>query len=268
MKGIEIEISQAIFLGIVQGLTEFLPISSSGHLVFFQSLFGMEEPQLFFDVMLHFGTLLAVLVYFRRDISGIIRGIGSMLTGKRKDEEGIKFFFLILVATIPTGLMGFLFKDWFESLFSKPKIVGGMLLITGVILMLTRLKKNEGKSIEKMKWIDALLIGVAQGIAIIPGISRSGATISMGLFCGLNRELAGRFSFLLSIPAILGATLLEFKKMDSAPDIATVLIGTATAFVIGTIALAFLMRLIKAGGLFYFSYYCFGVGLLMILLVS
>ena len=268
MKGIEIEISQAIFLGIVQGLTELLPVSSSGHLVFFQSLFGMEEPQLFFDVMLHFGTLLAVLVYFRRDISGIIRGIGSMLTGKRKNEEGIKFFFWILVATIPTGLIGLLFKDWFESLFSKPKIVGGMLLITGSILYLTRWVKREDRSLEKMKWIDAILIGIAQGIAIIPGISRSGATISMGLFCGLNRELAGRFSFLLSIPAILGATFLEMRKISGTSELLFAAMGTVAAFGVGILSLAFLMKLIRVGKLSNFSYYCFGMGLLMFLLAK
>jgi undecaprenyl-diphosphatase len=119
-----------------------------------------------------------------------------------------------------------------------------------------------------MKWIDAILIGVAQGIAIIPGISRSGATISMGLFCGLNRELAGRFSFLLSIPAILGATFLEMRKISGTSELLLTAMGMVAAFGVGILSLAFLMRLIKAGGLSYFSYYCFGVGLLMILLVS
>lgn len=259
-------LSHAIFLGIVQGLTEFLPISSSGHLVFFQSLFGMKEPQLFFDVMLHFGTLLAVVIYFRRDIGGIIRGIGSTVTGKRKNEEGTRLFFLILVASIPTGLMGILFKDWFESLFSKPNIVGGMLLITGSILWLTRWVKREGGSLEKMRWIDAILIGVVQGVAIIPGISRSGATISMGLFCGLNRELAGRFSFLLSIPAILGAMLLELWKVDSMPELQAVSIGTAMAFLAGFLSLAFLMKVIQMGKIYNFSYYCWGIGVVMIFL--
>ncbi|MDI6764629.1 MAG: undecaprenyl-diphosphatase UppP [Thermodesulfobacteriota bacterium] len=252
---------------MVQGLTEFLPVSSSGHLVFFQSLFGMEEPQLFFDVMLHFGTLLAVMVYFRRDISVIIHGIGSTVTGKRKNEEGTKLFFSILVATIPTALMGLLFKDWFESLFSKPKIVGGMLLITGSILYLTRWVKREDRSLEKMKWVDALLIGIAQGIAIIPGISRSGATISMGLFCGLNRELAGRFSFLLSIPAILGATFLEIPKLDSMAKLETALIGAAVAFVTGILSLTLLMKIIRMGKISNFAYYCWPIGATMIILI-
>jgi undecaprenyl-diphosphatase len=259
-------ILHAIFLGVVQGLTEFLPVSSSGHLVFFQSMFGMEEPQLFFDVMLHFGTLLAVVVYFRKDVSGILRGIGSMVAGKRKNGDEKRLFSWIVVATIPTGIMGLLLKDWFESLFSKPNIVGGMLLVTGSILYLTRWTKREGRTLDKMKWADAILIGVAQGIAIIPGISRSGATISTGLFCGLNRELAGRFSFLLSIPAILGAMLLVIRKASLNDDLLPILIGTAIAFGVGFFSLNFLMKVIRFGRVSYFSYYCWGIGILTILL--
>jgi len=162
--------------------------------------------------------------------------------------------------------MGFLFKDWFESFFSKPKLVGGMLILTGLVLWLTRWAKKEGKPLGGMGWFDAILIGVAQGIAIIPGISRSGATISMGLFCGLDRELAGKFSFLLSIPAILGATLLEYKKIDTVSDLGTILIGTAVAFGVGVLALTFLMKIVKVLKIFNFSYYCCGMGILMIIL--
>jgi undecaprenyl-diphosphatase len=163
-------------------LTEFLPVSSSGHLVFFQSLFGMRESQLFFDVMLHLGTLLTVVVYFRADIWKIVQAIATMLRGKRESQREAKLLLWTIVATIPTGLMGILFRDWFESLFPKPKIVGVMLLITGLVLYLTRWTKREGRKIEKMGWVDSILIGIAQGLAIIPGISRSGATISTGLF--------------------------------------------------------------------------------------
>lgn len=207
-------ILQSIFLGVVQGLTEFLPVSSSGHLVFFQSLMGLKEPPIFFDVMLHIGTLLAVVVYFWTDICEIAQGLGAVLKRKHKNLPQVKLFLLIILASIPTGLMGILFKDWFESFFSRPKLVGGMLLITGLVLWLTRFTKKEGKPLGRMGWIDAILIGIAQGFAILPGISRAGATISTGLFCGLDRELSGKFSFLLSIPAILGATLLEFRKID------------------------------------------------------
>ena len=259
-------ILHSIFLGMVQGLTEFLPVSSSGHLVFFQSLLGLKEPPIFFDVMLHLGTLLAVVIYFWKDIWKIIEGIGSTLKGKEKNREEVKLFLWIILATFPTGLMGILFKDWFESFFSKPKLVGGMLFITGLVLWLTRFVKKEGKPLIRMGWINAILIGIAQGVAIIPGISRSGATISMGLFCGLDRELSGKFSFLLSIPAILGATLLEVKKVDSGGALWTTLIGSAIAFGVGMMALTVLFKIIKIGKIFNFSYYCCGMGILMIIL--
>jgi len=267
LKEHKINIPQAIFLGVVQGLTEFLPISSSGHLVFFQSLFGLKEPPVFFDIMLHLGTLLAVIIYFRRDIWKIVQGIGSTLKGKQEGRQDAKLFLWIGLGTIPTGLMGVLFKDWLESLFSKPKWVGGMLIVTALVLWLTRYTKQEGRLLEKMKWFDALLIGIAQGIAIIPGISRSGATISTGLFLGLDRELSGKFSFLLSIPAILGAALLEFEKFNSLRGPWEVLIGTAIAFGTGILSLTFLMKIIKIGKLLDFSYYCCGVGIVMIILI-
>jgi undecaprenyl-diphosphatase len=140
-----------------------------------------------------------------------------------------------------------------------------MLLVTGGLLWLTRWVKREGRPLEKMKWPDAILIGIAQGISIIPGISRSGATISTGLFCGLDRELAGKFSFLLSIPAILGATLLEIRKLDSGEKLWMVLIGTAVAFGVGLLALTFLLRIIKMGKIYNFSYYCCVIGAVMII---
>jgi undecaprenyl-diphosphatase len=261
-------ILQSIFLGIVQGLTEFLPVSSSGHLVFFQSLFGLKEPPLFFDVMLHLVTLFAVVIYFWTDIWKIVQGIQATLKREKKGQNQAKLFLWIIIATIPTGLMGIFFKDLFESLFSKPKVVGGMLLITGSVLWLTRWAKKEGRLLERMVWIDSIIIGIAQGIAIIPGISRSGATISTGLFCGLDRELSGTFSFLLSIPAILGATLLELPKIGGVQELWTTLIGAAIAFGVGILALTFLMKIIKMGKIFDFSYYCWGVGLIIILLTK
>jgi undecaprenyl-diphosphatase len=226
----------------------------------------MEEPQLFFDVMLHLGTLLAVVVYFRSDIWKIVQGIGTMLKGKREGRPHANLFLWIIVATIPTGLMGILLKDWFESLFSKPKVVGMMLLVTGLVLWLTRWAKKERRDIEKMGWMDSVLIGIAQGVAIIPGISRSGATISTGLFCGLDRELSGRFSFLLSVPAILGATFLESRKIGSGIEVQTGLLGMMVAFFVGLFSLTLLIRIIKMGKISNFSYYCWGMGILMILL--
>lgn len=207
-----------------------------------------------------------MLVYFRKDVIGILLAIGSMVTGKGRNGRGKRLFLWIVVASLPTGIMGLLLKDWFESLFSKPNIVGGMLLVTGSIVYLTRWTRSEGRALEEMKWTDAILIGVAQGIAIIPGISRSGATISMGLFCGLNRELAGRFSFLLSVPAIFGAMLHELKKAGFGDNMLPILTGTAIAFGVGLVSLNFLMKVIRFGRVVNFSYYCWGVGILMIFL--
>ena len=206
-----------------------------------------------------------MVICFRTDIRKIAQELAAILKRDHKDPLQLKFCLLIILATIPTGLMGILFKDWFESMFSKPKVVGGMLLITGMILWLTRRVKNSYRSLEKMRWMDAILIGIAQGVAIIPGISRSGATISTGLFLGLDRELAGKFSFLLSIPAILGATVLEFRKMDSGQELGAALIGTAAAFGVGILSLIFLMKIIKVGKIHQFSYYCWSIGIIMTL---
>jgi undecaprenyl-diphosphatase len=226
----------------------------------------MEEPQIFFDVMLHIGTLLAVIVYFWKDILEILRGIGTTLGQKRREQPGTRFLLWIIFASVPTGLMGLLFKDWFESFFSDPKLVGGMLLVTGFFLWLTRWTKREGRKIMKMGWLDSVLIGIAQGIAIIPGISRSGATISTGLFCGLDRDLSARFSFLLSIPAILGATVLEFKRIGSAQGLGITLVGTLAAFTMGILSLAFLIKINRMGKISNFSYYCWIIGLAIIIL--
>ena len=225
----------------------------------------MKEPQLFFDIMLHFGTLFAVVVYFRMDLWKMVKGIKAVLKGSEKNREGVNLFLWIILATLPTGFMGLFLKDWFESLFNRPERVGWMLLVTGGFLWLTRWVKREGRPLEKMRWTDAVLIGIAQGIAITPGISRSGATISTGLFCGLDRELAGRFSFLLSIPAILGAALLEIRKLDSGDKLWMVLIGTAVAFGVGLLALTFLLRIVKMGKICNFSYYCCVIGAVMVI---
>ncbi len=250
----------------MQGVTEFLPISSSGHLVFFQSLLGFEGPPLFFDVFLHLGTLFAVIVFFRSDLHDILCALMGKKEGKSEGRQGARMLTWVVLATLPTGLMGFLFRGWFETLFSKPKMVGMMLVVTGFVLWLTRYCKAEGRSLERMNWRDALLIGVAQGLAIIPGISRSGATIGTGLFCGLERDLSGRFSFLLSIPAILGATALEFREIETPPQMKLTILGTAVAFLDGFVSLKFLMKIIREGKLFHFAYYCWAMGLVMILL--
>jgi undecaprenyl-diphosphatase len=216
--------------------------------------------------MFHSGTLLAVLIYFRNDLWIILRGIGAAMRGKKEGREGARLFLLIVIASIPTGLIGFFLKYWFESLFSRPSLVGVMLLITGGILALTHWMNKEGRPFSRMQWVDAFLIGIVQGLAIIPGISRSGATISTGLFLGLNRELSARFSFLLSIPAIVGATFIELKTIGQGEEVWISLAGTAAAFVVGMLTLPFLMSVIKTRKLSNFSYYCWIVGILIIIL--
>ncbi len=259
---------ETIFLAIVQGLTEFLPISSSGHLVFLQSLLGVKKPLLFFNVMLHFGTLLSVLVFFRADIKMIVKDAKKALKGEGKEREGVILLLWIILATLPTGLMGLIFHDWFESFFVKPKWVGTMLILTGLLLWSTRYTKRKRKGLREMKWYDSLLIGISQGIAILPGLSRSGATISTGLLCGLDRELSGRFSFLLSIPAIFGATLLESRNIEFIQNPWMAFLGMIVAFGVGLFSLTFLMKIVKFGSIGSFSYYCFAVGGMMVFLTQ
>ena len=265
---------QAIILGIVQGLTEFLPVSSSGHLVLGQHLFGLKEPDLLFDVIVHVGTLAAVLIVFRRDIreltSEAIR-LPRILTNGGKIKEAwrnrpqFKLLVLIILGSIPTGLMGVFFKDFFETLFASILAVGCALLFTGTILFLTGRIRGSNRRLGEFRPGTALIVGIAQGLAITPGVSRSGLTISTGMFCGLNKELSARYSFLLSIPAILGALILQLK--DASPGsfhLTNLGVGFCAALVAGLGALTFLLRIVRRGGLHYFSYYCWMLGLITI----
>jgi len=219
------DIIQAIIMGIVQGLTEFLPVSSSAHLVLTPELLGAKS-SLAFDTLLHAGTLVAVIGYFWKDITSMIKSFVSSLLdiprGKFKEEltedPYKRLAWLVVVGTIPAGLMGVLFKSEFEALFDSVTMVGCFLLVTGVILWSSEwiTKKNsdkKSKDIKEVSFTNSLVIGVFQGFAIAPGISRSGSTIAAGLFSGLERKLAARYSFLLSIPAILGATLIQVKDI-------------------------------------------------------
>ncbi len=216
-----ISFGQAFILGLVQGLTEYLPISSSAHLVLVQYFLGLHDKMLFFDIVLHLGTLVALFVYFAADIAHIIRDsiYGFFFLLQRKPVAKIKdsapssyWAFGVIAASVPTALIGFLFKHQLEAMFGSIKTLGYELLITTVILWLTRRFQEGKKSVQEAGILDFLLIGTLQGVAIVPGISRSGVTIAAGLFLGLKREEAFRFSFLLAIPAILGAAVLEFKE--------------------------------------------------------
>ncbi len=251
------ELFWPVILGIVQGITEWLPISSSGHLVILQELFRVDVG-LLFDLVLHLGTLLAVIIYFRKEIYNIIL---SVVRFDFKSDGG-RLFLFILIGSVPAGVVGFLFNDFVEKLFSSLFVVGIALIITGIFLFVCERWSKE----RKLNFFDSVLIGIAQAVAIIPGISRSGSTIGTGMLLGVKKEDAAKFSFLLSIPAILGGNIYEFLKGGAGSfEIAPLLIGFLTAFVFGYLSLGFLMRLIRQKKFHYFSYYCIALGLVVLL---
>lgn len=263
-------------MGIIQGLTEFLPVSSSGHLVIFQNLFGLKEPELFFDISVHVGTLAATVIFFRKEIWAIIISLAhfTSLALKKKcsfhnvyEDEDAKLAILIVVGSIPTAIIGVLFHKIADTLFSSVIVVGFMLIITGLLLWGTRFIKKDRKSINTFSIRDALIIGLVQGVAIIPGISRSGSTIAAGLFLGLNRETAARYSFLLSIPAILGASALSLNNL-SANNILPLKItffGAFTSCAVGYWALKLLVKIVKHGRIQIFAPYCWVIGVLALI---
>jgi len=243
---------QAIISGIVQGITEFLPVSSSGHLVILHRLFGIEEPQIGFDIFLHMGTLLAIFLVFWRDIVDAV-------TVKKK------MFFLVLLGTFSTLIFILIFGKNIEAAFSNPKLVGAMLIVTGSWLILGSFVRFGTQGASGVK---AILIGLAQGVAAIPGISRSGATISTALFLGFEPQSAARFSFLLAIPAILGAFLFKIKSGGAFEGFSiNYIFGFITACIFGVIALKLLLRMLLKNRFHLFGVYCIVVGILVLLVM-
>jgi undecaprenyl-diphosphatase len=272
IEELDLEPIYAVILGVVQGLTEFLPVSSSGHLVLLQHFFGFTEPELLFDISVHCGTLIAVLAVFAREIRSIFRTLIQMPDLLRQhpgfkalflENEDVRMMTFILVGSVPTGILGLLFKSVVDEIFGTALIAAGMLLVTGTFLWVTRYVKLQGRPLKQMAFSDALVVGLVQGIAILPGISRSGSTISTAMFLGIDRELAGRFSFLLSVPAIVGALMLSLDPSVAQTSLSggTILIGSAAAFVTGYLSLTVLLRLVKKGRLYWFSPYCWLLGL-------
>ncbi len=264
---------EAIILGVIQGLTEFLPVSSSGHLVLCQNLFGLEEPELLFDICLHVGTLVAVLIVFYRDIIDILAALVRIPTGIKNSggllklcetDPAIRMALLVVIGSIPTAIIGLLFKEVVDHIFGSTAIVGCMLIVTGTLLWLTRRFQGEGRPIRQTTLKDALIIGVVQGLAILPGISRSGSTISMAMFLGVDRKLAGRYSFLLSIPAIVGALILGLGEPELATTIplVTIVAGSIVSALVGWLALVILLRVVDRGQLHRFAPYCWLVGVI------
>lgn len=271
---------ETIFLGVIQGLTEFLPVSSSGHLVVFQNLIGLKEPELLLDCSLHLGTLLAVCIYFRSDVGLMVKELWQLITQTMKtlsnsgrSDPGVtsnkQYDYLVwwvLIGSVPTGIIGLIFREPLESLFGSVSTVGVMLIVTGIVVGLTRLMPEGYGTRARIGFAAALAVGTAQGLAIIPGISRSGATIVCGLLFGLERELAGRFSFVLAIPAIIAALALQInvgalERVGFVP----LLFGFLTSALVGLMALKLLMEMVKKGRLYYFAPYCWAVGLLVLL---
>ncbi|ABB16228.1 undecaprenyl-diphosphate phosphatase [Carboxydothermus hydrogenoformans] len=251
---------QALILGLVQGLTEYLPVSSSGHLVLLQKIFGLKENVLLFDILVHLGTLVPLLIIFRDEILAIIKKPWGRLP------------LLIIAGTVPTALIGLGFKDFFERLFVSGSTLGIEFIITGLILWLAERQKSGRKNLEKTTFLDAIFVGVAQGLAILPAISRSGLTISGALIRGLNREWAAKFSFLLSIPAILGAAVLDLKSFVeqnanlAGIDLMPFIVGFFAAMLSGYFAVKFMLEILRKGKLTWFSYYVWILGVTILVL--
>jgi undecaprenyl-diphosphatase len=230
------ELISSIILAIVQGLTEWLPLSSSGHLVLFERLLDFNA-SVAFDVALHFGTLMAVFVYFGKDIVDIIE---AFLKGKFKSENG-RLGILLIIATIPAAIIGYIFKKFFESAFSSLEVVAIGFGITGLVLIIASMELKKAHKKEP-SYYDSFLIGLAQAVAIFPGVSRSGSTISAGLLSGLDEKVAIRFSFLMSIPVIFGAGILEIGNNRLSGDL---IWATLVAFVVGLATIHFLLKFVS-----------------------
>lgn len=248
---------EAILLGLLQGLTEFLPVSSSGHLALGQAVWGIQTGNITFEVIVHFGTVLAIVTALRARITNLV--IGCL----RCDSASWHTIYLLVIGSIPAGVVGILFKDILKEAFASPIAVCGFLIATGCILWSTRFSRANRV---KITFLDAILIGFAQALAVLPGISRSGSTIGMGLWRGIDGREAATFSFLLSIPIILGATALEVGDLIAHPPqmnaLWPLLIGAIVAYISGVFAIRWLLGLLGSGRFAQFAYYCWLIGLI------
>jgi len=251
---------EALFLAVVQGLTEWMPVSSSGHLVITQTVLGLNPP-LIFDVVLHVGTLIVVLTVFRKDIADIIKAV---IKRDFETEEG-KLALFIVVGSVPIAIIGFVFYDFFKSLFSNLLAVGVAIIITGSVIFFS--EKRIGN--RKMGILDSLLIGLAQAVTIIPGISRSGITVATGLLRKIDKTKAFRYSFLLSVPAVIGATVMESRDLVLGNmDMAPVFLGATISMIVGYVSLKLLKKIVMNEKFHLFAYYCWTVGIAIILFIS
>lgn len=258
----------AIILGVVQGLTEFLPISSSGHLVISKHILGVTMPGISFEVWLHFGTLIAVLVYFYRRILQLLLALKPGETTKDIAYRRTTIW-AIIVGTLPAVAVGLTLKSSIENAFSSPVFVSSMLICTGVLLLLSILAKNKNLGITIPK---GLAIGLAQAMAILPGISRSGSTITAAMFLGMKPSEAAEFSFLLAVPAVGGAFLLDVLSVGSdvfaGDSLLLYIVGTAVSFVFGLLSIHYLLKIVKKGSFYVFGFYCLAAGIVSLIYVN
>ena len=273
----ELSYLKAVILGIIQGITEFLPISSSAHLALGERWLNLKPDDttiFFFLLATHLGTLVAVVIVFavplKRYLLRLVRESGAAWGSRPRYAWRIAL--LGLIATVPTGVIGLAFKSELEASFNRPRQIGAELVITGVLLAATGKVRRGRRRWKDFRWWHAGLVGVAQGLAILPGISRSGATICTAELCGLRRQWAAQFSFLIAFPAIIGAALFEFRDLLQLPDAefqqtpwGPIVAGTAVALATGVISLALLVQAVRRAKLHYFAWYCWGLGLLAVL---
>lgn len=260
---------QAILYGIIQGLTEFLPVSSSAHLAILHWLQGNphKELELSFDVALHVGTLIPVLVYFRHDWFRLIKGFfNGLLSGNFNSHPDSRMALYIIIATIPAVIIGILLKEQAEFLFRAPILIALMMGIMGTFLLWADRSKNKSLGIQNLSWKIIILIGIAQSLAIIPGVSRSGITITTGLFCRLNSETATRFSFLLSAPIIAGAAMIKLPELFNHGFDIPIIAGIITSGIIGWLAIAGLLRYVQKHSFLPFVIYRYGFALFVLIM--
>jgi undecaprenyl-diphosphatase len=259
---------QAVVLGIIQGLSEFLPISSSAHLALAPWLLGWEDPGLAFDVALHFGTLLAVLWYFRAEWAALIRAAFGILTSGRIETPEKRRVVYLILATIPGAIGGYLLQEQAATSFRSPQLIGITVIVVGIVLWLVDKFVDQRRVLGEMRWIDALLIGLSQAVALIPGVSRSGATMTTSRGLRFDRESAAEFSFLMSMPIIVAAIVMEGPKALAESGLTNeIMSGVAASAISGWLAISVLMRYVSrhSYGIFAFYRVVFGLGVLAVL---
>lgn len=259
----------SIILGATQGITELLPVSSSAHLIILPWLFHLPDPGLTFDVALHFGTVLAVIIYFAKDIWKLLKALGRSFYARKIDQPEERLIWFIIVASVPAAIFGFLFDKKAETVLRAPLLIAGTLAIFGVILYVVDVYCAKGRSLQKMTFPESLFVGIAQALAIVPGVSRSGATITATRLLKFNRLETAKFSFLLAVPVLLGAFIFEVIGLHGAAASQfyswPTLLGTLSAFLFGLLAIKFLMSYLKKGSFVPFVIYRLALAILIVI---